>query len=325
MASRRGGLLSVAAALLALAPSAFAQEAPYPSRTVRIIVPFTPGSVTDIMARSVSDKLAASLGQPVIVENRPGAGGTLGTAVVARSAPDGYTLAVVAAGHAVNPVIYDKLPYDNSKDLAGVIPLGNLPSVLFVSPALGVKSVQELIALAKSKPGALNYPSAGTGSASHVNAEKFRAVTGINVVHIPMKGAPEMVSETLAGRTQFGFVGIAAVLSAVRDGRLIALAVSSVNRAPTLPNVPTIAEAGVPGAEFKFWIGVLAPGPTPRPIVNRLHDEFARALQSPDVRERHANLGAEPMPMSPEQFDALMREDLATLGGLLRAAGVKAN
>ncbi len=319
----RGGL--VAAALLALASHAFAQEAPFPSRPLRIIVPFTPGSVTDVLGRSVSDKLAASLGQPVVVENRPGAGGTIGIAQVAKAAPDGYTLVVVSAGYAVNPVIYENLPYDSAKDLAGVIPLGNLPSVLFVSPAIGVKSVQELIALAKANPGTLNYPSAGIGSASHVNAEKFLAVTGIKAVHVPLKGAPEMITETMAGRTQFGTVGISAAQSAIRDGRLVALAVSGKKRAPNLPDVPTVAEAGVPGAEFNFWIGVLAPGQTPRPIVNRLHAEFNRALQLPDVRDRHAKLGAEPMPMSPEQFDAQMREDLATLGGLLRAAGVKAN
>lgn len=317
-------LLAIGVALLAPAAQGFAQE-PFPSHPMKIIVPFTPGSVTDIMARSVSDKLAASFGQPVIVENRPGAGGTLGTAVVAKSAPDGYTLVVVSAGHAVNPAIYDKLPYDTAKDFAGVIPLANLPSVLFVPATLGVKSVQELIALAKAKPGELNYCSAGIGSASHVNAEKFLAVTGIKAVHIPLKGAPEMVSETIAGRTHFGFLGVAAALPAIRDGRLAGLAVSSAKRSPTLPNVPTIAEAGVPGAEFDFWIGVLAPAQTPRAIVNRLNGEFARALQSPDVRERHANLGAEPMPMSPEQFDAYMREQLVTLGGLLRAAGVKAN
>src|SRR6266850_5954922 len=182
--------------LLLRATHAVAQ--PYASKPVRIIVPFTPGSATDIMARSVSEKLAAGLGQPVVVENRPGAGGTLGTAVVAKSAPDGYTLAVVSAGHAINPAIYDSLPYDTEKDLSGVIPLGSLPSVMIVPAALGVKTVSEFIELARSKPGELNYTSAGVGSASHVNAEKFRAAAGITAVHIPVKGAPEMVQETMA-------------------------------------------------------------------------------------------------------------------------------
>ncbi len=304
---------------------AFAQGDPYPSRTLRIIVPFTPGSVTDIMARSVSDRMSAQMGQPVIVENRAGAGGTLGTGVVAKSAPDGYTIAVVSAGYAVTPVIYDKLPYDPARDLSGVIPLANLPSVLFVSSALGVKSVRELIDLAKAKPGVLNFSSAGIGSASHVSAEKFRIAAGIDVVHVPLKGAPEMVSETLGGRTQFGLLGISAVLPHVRDGRIVALAVSSEKRSPSLPEVPTMAEVGLPAAQFDFWIGVLAPAQTPRPIVNRLHNEISRALQQPEVQERLANLGAEPMPMRPEQFDAYMHEQLVSLGGLLRAAGVKGN
>src|SRR2546422_10406004 len=213
----------VALALLALAPLALAQDT-FPSRTIRVIVPFPPGSVTDVMGRSVTDKLAASLGQPVIVENRPGAGGTIGIAQVAKAAPDGYTLVVVSAGYAVNPVIYENLPYDSARDLAGVIPLGNLPSVLFVSPALGVKSVQELIALAKAKPGALNYPSAGIGSASHVNTEKLLAVTGIKAVHVPLKGAPEMITETMAGRTQIRTAWISAAPAPLRDGRLVRLA-----------------------------------------------------------------------------------------------------
>jgi tripartite-type tricarboxylate transporter receptor subunit TctC len=288
-------------------------------------VPFTPGSVTDIMARSVSERLAAALGQPVVIENRPGAGGTIGTAAVAKAPPDGYTLAVVSAGYAVAPVIYDNLPYDSARDLAGVIPLANLPSVLFASPALGVKSVKELVALAKARPGALNFPSAGVGSASHVSAEKFRIATGIDVVHVPLKGAPEMVTETLAGRTQFGLVGISAVLAHIREGRLLALAVSSEQRTAALPEVPTMAEAGVPAAQFDFWIGMLAPAQTPRPIVQRIHAEVAKALREPDVRERLSKLGAEPMPMSPEAFDAYMRKQLVELGGMLRAAGVKGN
>ena len=313
----------IGAVLLSIAMQAVAQ--PFPSKPVHIIVPFTPGSVTDIMARAVSERLGAALAQPVIVENRPGAGGTIGTAVVAKAAPDGYTLAVVSAGYAVAPVIYDNLPYDSARDLAGVIPLANLPSVLFVSPALGVKSVRELVALAKAKPGALNFPSAGVGSASHVSAEKFRIATGIDVVHVPLKGAPEMVTETLAGRTQFGLVGISAVLAQVREGRLLALAVSSEQRAAALPEVPTMAEAGVPAAQFDFWIGMLAPAQTPRPVVQRIHAEVARALGEPDVRERLSKLGAEPMPMSPEAFDAYMRKQLVELGGMLRAAGVKGN
>jgi len=232
---------------------------------------------------------------------------------------------VVSAGYAFTPAIYDQLPYDPGKDLAGVSPLANLPSVLFVSSTLGVTSAQDLVALARAKPGALNYASAGIGSASHVSAEKFRAATGLDIVHVPLKGAPEMVAETLAGRTHFGLVGITAVLPALRDKRILALAVSSVKRSPALPEVPTMAEVGLPAAEFDFWIGVLAPAQTPRAIVNRLNVEIARALQLPEVLERLANLGAEPMPMRPEQFDAYMREQLASLGSLLRGAGVKAN
>jgi len=305
--------------------SVLAQGDSYPTRPIHVVVPFTPGSVTDIMARSISDRLAAALGQPVVIENRPGAGGTVGTGVVARSAPDGYTLAVVSAGYAVTPVIYDKLPYDPAKDLAGITPLANLPSVLFVSSTLGVTSTQELVGLARARPGLLNFSSAGIGSASHVSAEKFRAATGLDVVHVPLKGAPEMVAETLAGRTHFGLVGITAVLPAMRDGRILPLAVSSAKRSPALPEVPTMAEVGLPDAEFDFWIGVLAPAQTPRAIVYRLNFEIARALQMPEVLERLAHLGAEPMPMRPEQFDAYMREQLKSLGGLLRAAGVKAN
>ena len=316
--------LAVAAALLAIASSALAQG-DYPNRAVRIIVPFTPGSVTDIMARSVGEPLAARLGQPVVVENRPGAGGTIGTAAVAKAAPDGYTLAVVAAGHVVTPAIYDNLPYDPAKDFAGISPIANLPSVLFVSSALGVKSAQELVALAKAKPGALNYPSAGVGSASHVSAEKFRIASGITAVHVPLKGAPEMISEVLAGRAHFGLVGVSALVAHIREGRIIPLAVTSKKRLAMLPDVPTVAEIGLREAQFDFWIGMLAPAQTPRGLVKRLNGEIASLVQSAELQERLAKLGAEPMPMTPEQFDAYIREQVASLGSLMRAAGVKPN
>src|SRR2546430_4509323 len=243
--------------------SVLAQGDSYPTRPIHIVVPFTPGSVTDIMARSVSDRLAAAFGQPVVVENRPGAGGTIGTGVVAKSAPDGYTLAVVSAGYAFTPAIYDQLPYDPGKDLAGVSPLANLPSVLFVSSTLGVTSAQDLVALARAKPGALNYASAGIGSASHVSAEKFRAATGLDVVHVPLKGAPEMVAETLAGRTHFGLVGITAVLPALRDRRILALAGRSAQPSPALPAVPATAAGGLPDAQVDFWNRLLPPAPAP--------------------------------------------------------------
>ena len=288
-------------------------------------MPFTPGSASDILARVVGDKLAARWGQPVIVENRPGAGGTIGAAVVARAEPDGYTLVVVSVGHVVNPQIYKSLPYDTLRDFAAVAPLGNLPSVLAVTPSLGVKSVADLIALAKARPGALNYASGGVGSASHINAEKFRVATGIDVVHVPTKGAQEMMVETMTGRTQFGFYPIIAVLPMIRDGKLVALAVSSARRSAALPELPTIAEAGVPGAEFDFWIGLLAPAKTPREIVTKLNNEIARILGEPDVKQRLDALGVEPMAMSPPQLDAYMREEYLSLGRVMKAAGVTTN
>jgi tripartite-type tricarboxylate transporter receptor subunit TctC len=210
------------------------------------------------------------------------------------------------------------------RDFAGVIPLGNLPSVLAVSPSLGVKSVAELIAMAKERPGALNYASGGVGSASHINAEKFRAATGIDVVHVPTKGAQEMMVETMTGRTQFGFYPIIAALPMIREGKLVALAVSSSRRSAVLQDLPTIAEAGVPGAEFDFWIGLLAPAKTPQEIVARLNSEIAHILAQPEIRQRLAALGVEPMPMSPTQFDAYMREQFTALGSVMKAAGVKA-
>lgn len=305
-------------------PATAAIAADYPTKPIRMIVPFTAGSASDILARTVSIPLSAKWGQPAIIDNRPGAGGTIGTGLAAKSPPDGHTLVVVSAGHVVNPVMYSHLPYDTLRDFSAVIPLANLPSVLAVSKSSSVRSVRDLVAIAKSKPGQLNYVSGGIGSASHVNAEKFKAAAGIDVTHIPLKGAGDMLTEIIGGRAEFGFLPLIAAAPFIRDQKLTALAVSSAKRASAFPELPTIAEAGVPGAQFDFWIGLLAPAKTSRPIVQKLNAEIANVLAQPETRERLRALGAEAMPMSPDAFDAFMRREFEELGRVMRAAGVKA-
>jgi tripartite-type tricarboxylate transporter receptor subunit TctC len=308
-------------AALALAGAARAQG--FPSGTVKIIVPFTAGSATDIMARTVGERLSPALRQTVIVENHPGAGGTIGINLVAKAAPDGLTLGVVSTGHVVNHVLYKDLPYDTIRDFAGVSPLATLPSVLIVPPSLGAKSVRDLVAMAKAKPGQFNYGTAGVGSAAHINQEKFNQATGIQAVHIPFKGTPEILNETMGDRIQMAWVPLVSSVGPIRDGKVIALAVSTPTRSPTLPQVPTIAEAGYPGGEFNFWVGMLAPAKTPRQVVARLNAEVTKVLQEPEVRGRVAKLGAEPMPMSPEKFDAFIKQQYEELGKIMRAAGAK--
>lgn len=315
----------VLAAAALLASAAWAQTpagaAPdYPNKIIKMIVPFTAGSATDIMARIVGERLSAGMGQAIIVENRPGAGGTLGAAQVAKSEPDGYTLLVVSTGHVVNPALYGNLPYDTVADFAAVSPLAALPSVLVVAANSPIKSVSELIAAAKAKPGQLNYASAGVGSATHVNAEKFRSVAGIQVTHIPFKGTPETIVEVSSGRVDFMFTPVLASIPSIRDNRMRALAVSTSKRSTALPDVPTVAEAGVPGFVFDFWIGLLAPAKTPRPIINKLNAEVRKVMAQPEVIERMVKLGAEPMPMTPERFDAYIKEEFTTLGAIMKAA-----
>ena len=310
-------LLIGAAAALAVACS-WAQT--YPSKTIKIVVPFTSGSATDIMARVVGEKLQAAWGQPVVVENRPGAGGTLGAAQVAKAEADGHTLLVVSTGHVVNPVLYSGIQYDTLGDFAGVSPLAALPSMLVVGAGSPVKTVAELLAAARAKPGALNYASAGVGSATHVNAEKFRAMANLQITHIPFKGTPETIVEVSTGRADFMFTPILASLPAVRENRLRAIAVSTSKRSSALPNVPTVAESGLPGFVFDFWIGMLAPSKTPKPVLAKLNGEIARILALPEVKERMNTLGAEPMPMSPDQFDAYIKDEFNTLGAVMRSA-----
>ncbi|HUQ75684.1 MAG TPA: tripartite tricarboxylate transporter substrate binding protein [Burkholderiales bacterium] len=313
-------LLAIALALVTSA--ALAQS--YPSKPVRIIVPFTPGSATDTMARPVADKLGTAMGQTFIVENRPGAGGTIGIAQLAKSPADGYTLAVVSTGHVVNPVLYANLQYDTLKDVIGVAPIAGQPCVLVVSPQLGVKTVKDLVAMAKAKPGSLNYATAGNGSAAHICAEKFRVAAGIDAVHVPLKGSPESLTETMGGRTHYTWTPLSTAVGQIKDGRLLALAVSTGKRSAQFPAVPTIAEAGFPKAEFNFWVGVLAPAGMPRELLNQLNAEIQKALSAPDMKERLANLGNEPLFMSPAEFDAFLKEEYTVLGDVMRAAGVKA-
>lgn len=311
---------TVAAALAFAALPAFAQ--PYPAKVIRVIVPFTAGSTTDIIARAVTDKLGANLGQPLIVENRAGAGGTIGAAAVAHAPPDGYTILIHSSSHTVNPATFAKLPFDTLTDFAGVTPLASLPNVLVIAPNKNIRTVKELIAAAKAKPGSLSYASAGAGSATHLNAEKFRIQAGFEALHVPFKGSPEAITEVMTGRVDYYFSPIAPVVSHVKDGKLLALAVGSPKRSSALPDVPTTVEAGVPGSEYNFWIGMLVPAKTPREIVSRLYEETQKALASPEIRERFSKVGAEALEMTPEQFDAYIREEIAANTTLVKAAGI---
>jgi tripartite-type tricarboxylate transporter receptor subunit TctC len=286
------------AATLGAAPWAGALAQGFPSKPIRLVVPFTPGSATDIMGRTVGDRVAANLGQPVIVENRPGAGGVIGTGMVAKSPPDGYTLVVVSSGHVTNPVLYgDKLTYE-LKDLAGVVPLGSLPSVLIASPQSGIKSVKELVDTLKAKPGQLNFSSAGIGSAAHVNAEKFKASLGFDAVHVPLKGTPEILLEIASGRVQFGFVPLVSSVGPIRDGKVVAIGGAPRRarcRRRRWPRPATPVASTTSGR-------VLAPAGTPKDVMDKLTREFA-GLSRRD-QERFAKIDAVPMPMSPGQFDA---------------------
>lgn len=306
----------------AWATNAIAQA--WPAKPVHLVVAFTAGSATDIIARAIGDTLSKSLGQPVVIDNRPGAGGTIAAASVAKADPDGYTFLIHSAGHAVNPAIYSNLSYDTAKDFSGVSPLANLPNVLVVPPGR-YKNVQEIVSAARANPGKLNFGSAGNGSATHMNAEKFRASAGFDALHIPFKGTPEALSETMSGRLDFFFAPIVSALQLIKEGKLTALAVGTPKRAALLPEIPSTTELGFPGSDFNFWIGLFAPAKTPREIIDRMNMELTKALQSADVRERFAALGAEPFSMKPEEFDSYVRSEVELNGRIVKAAGIKVN
>lgn len=320
--TRRALAVSLAS-LAALSPLAANAQGAYPNKPIRVIVPFGAGSTTDIIARAITDKMGQSMGQQLIVENRGGASGTIGQAAVASAAPDGYTIMVHSSSHTVSPHTFAKLPFDTLADFAPVTPISSTPNVLVIAPSKNIKTLGELLSAARAKPGSMNFASAGQGSATHLNAEKFKLAAKIEATNIPFKGSAEAVTEVMAGRVDYYFSPIAPVIGQIRSGQLVPLAVGSPKRASALPNVPTTAEGGVPGSEFNFWIGMFAPGKTPKEIVNRLQEEVVKALNTPEVKERFTTLGADAWTLKPEQFDAYVREEVKNNAALVKAAGLQ--
>ena len=303
------------------AASALAQD--YPGKPVRVIVPFTAGSATDQLARAVSQKLSELWGQPVAIENLAGAGGVVGTDAVAKAPRDGYTLLIHGSAFAVSPVIYANLPYDPVKDFTDISTLARQPFVLVTGPSAGVKTVSELIAAAKAKPGQLKFGTAGTGSGTHFAAEQFKVVAGIDVVHVPYKGGPEANAGTITGQVTYWFAPLAMALKPVREGKLIALCVTSSKRYDGLPSVPTIAEAGVAGFVETNWWGMWAPANIPPRVADKLAKDVARALAAPDLREKFAKLGFEPMSMTSAEFARFVRSEIESSARIAKAAGIK--
>jgi tripartite-type tricarboxylate transporter receptor subunit TctC len=322
MKPSRRVLFASIASLAFLSPLASVAQGAYPNKPIRVVVPFAAGSTTDIIARAIADKMSQSMGQQLVIDNRGGASGTIGQAAVAQAAPDGYTIMVHSSSHTVSPSTFAKLPFDTVADFAGVTPISSTPNVLVISPSKNIKTLQELLAAARAKPGSMNFASAGQGSATHLNAEKFKLAAKIEATNIPFKGSAEAVTEVMAGRVDYYFSPIAPVIGQIRNGQLVPLAVGSPKRASALANVPTTAEAGVPGSEFNFWIGMMAPAKTPREIVNRLHDEVEKALATPEVKERFAALGADAWTLKPEQFDAYIKDEIKSNAVLVKAAGL---
>ena len=315
---------SLAALMLASGPAL--AQAPYPDHPVRIIVPFPPGGPADVLARIVGDKLAQALGKPFVVENKAGAGGNIGMEQGARAAPDGYTLTLAPVGNlTVAPALYAKLPYDPAKDFAPITVLASVPNVLIVHPSVPAKTVAELVALAKAKPGSLNYASPGNGSIPHLAGELFKRTAGVDIVHIPFNGVAPASNAVLAGEVQMFFAQSSAALPQWRAGKVVALGVATPKRIAAAPDLPTIAEQGFPGFDATSWYAIVAPAGTPPAAIDRLHAEIVRALAEPDVRERIAGLGAEPVGNSPAEFAAMQRAEAARWTRLAKEANIHAD
>lgn len=315
--------LATLCSLTLIMPMAAKAQGNYPAKPIRVVVPFGAGSTTDIIARAITDKMSASMGQALVVDNKGGASGTIGQALVASAPADGYTIMIHSGSHTVSPWTFAKLPFDTMADFAGVTPIASLSNVLVIAPSKNIKTLAGLLSAARANPGSMNFASAGQGSATHLNAEKFKMAANIQATNISFKGSADAVSEVMAGRVDYYFSPIAPVVGMIKSGQLLALAVGSPKRSSTLPEVPTTAEAGVPGSEFNFWIGMMVPAKTPREIVTRLHDEVVKALGTPEVKERFAKLGADAWTLKPEQFDAYIKDEIASNASVVKAAGLK--
>jgi tripartite-type tricarboxylate transporter receptor subunit TctC len=296
----------------------------YPTKPLRMVVPFPPGGTTDILGRVAAQKLSEALGQQVIVDNRPGAGGNIGTELVAKSPPDGYTLLTDPGSTlTINPSLFAKLPFDSLKDFAPVTILAAVPNLLVVHPSLPVRNVKELIALAKAKPGQLNYASSGAGQSTHLSMELFKSMARVSMVHVAYKGSSPAITDLLGGHVLLMFDNMPSALPHAKAGKLRGIAVSTARRSPVTPDVPTVAESGLPGFEVSVWFAVLAPAATPREIVERLNGILVKALQSPDVRERLSSQGAEPIGDTPADFTAVMKRDLVKWAKVVKDANIK--
>jgi tripartite-type tricarboxylate transporter receptor subunit TctC len=318
---RRQFLLSLAALLITVA-SASADT--YPSKPIRVIIPFGAGSATDLIPRIVLEQVSKQIGQPIVIENRGGAGGTIGATAVAKGEADGYTLLATSSAHTIAPALQN-LTYDAAADFAGIALMGNSPSVLIIAPSKGLTNVKDFVAAAKAKPGSFSFATVGVGSAVHLSAERFRLSAGYDALHIPFKGGSEALTEVIAGRVEYYFCPISTALPHIRDGKLLGLVVSSPQRSSVLPDVPTTLESGYADSDYTSWIGLLAPAKTPRAIVDRLAKEVADAVKSPAVQERFKQIGVEPMPGTPAAFDARLKEEIARYGDFARKSGMKTN
>jgi tripartite-type tricarboxylate transporter receptor subunit TctC len=316
----RAAAILLSTLVFAATPNGASAES-WPTKSVTLIVPFTPGGTTDMVARSVGQKLSEALHQPVVIDNRGGGGGTVGAAVAAKAAPDGYTLFISTIAHAIATSLYKQLPYDFEKDFIPITVLASVPNIVIVHPSVPVKSVKELIDYAKANPGKLNYGSAGNGSTEHLSAELFKSMAGVQMTHVPYKGGAPMMIDLLGGQIQLAIETSGSALPHVRGGKVRALAVTTAKRSPALPDVPTASEAGLSGYEMTTWYGILAPKGTPKEIVAKVYTEIAAILKGPDMKKRFAEIGAEPGGMPPEQFAAFIKSETAKWAKLVKETG----